>query len=209
MSAALTMSLGTPLVGDTLTALVAYALVVTVIPGSNNLCLLSAGLDFGLRRSGWHLLGILWGTYLVIYFVGMVLGALFVAAPGVQAVLRYAAGFYMLWLASRFWRTDALPVVPGLQPVRFGEAVLLQLGNPRAWLVATAVIVGFVPAGERYLERMLSTALVFCLAALPGTALWAMRGARLHAWMHTPSHLRRLQLGTAATTAAAAFLFWT
>lgn len=209
MSAVLTTSLGTPLAGDTLMALVAYALVVTVIPGSNNLRLLSARLDIGLRRSGWQLLGMLWGTYLMICLVGVVLGALFVAAPSVQAVLRYVAGFYMLWLASRFWRADALPVVPGLQPVRFGEAVLFQLGNPRAWLVATAVIVGFVPAGERYLERMLATALVFCLAALPGIALWAMRGARLHAWMRTPSYLRRLQRGMAAITAAAAFLFWT
>ena len=209
MKATLTASLGTLLAGDTLTALAAYALVVTVMPGLNNLRLLSSGPNFGLRRTGWHLLGMLWGTYLMICLVGVVLGALFMAAPGVQAILRYAAGFYMLWLASRFWRADAFPVVPGLQPVRFGEAVLFQLGNPKAWLVATAVIVGFVPADERYLERMLATALVFCLTALPGIVLWSMHRARLQAWMHTPSHLRRLQHGMAAITTAAAFLFWT
>lgn len=208
MSAALTMYLGTSLPGETLMALVAYTVLVTVIPGLSNLRLLSDRLDFSLRRSGWQLLGMLWGAYLMICLVGVVLGALFMTAPSVQAILRYAAGFYMLWLASRYWRTDALPIVPGLQPVRFGEAVLFQLGNPRAWLVATAVIVGFVPAGERYLERMLATALVFCLAALPGIALWTMRGAGLHAWMRTQSHLRRPQRGMAAITAAAAVLFW-
>lgn len=208
MSAALTTYLGTPLAGGTLTALVAYTLVVTVIPGFNNLRLLSNRFDFGLLRSGLQLLGMLWGDYLVICLVGVVLGALFMVAPGVQTLLRYAAGFYMLWLASRFWRADALPRVPGSQPVRFGEAVLFQLGNPRSWLVAAAVIVGFVPTGERYLERMLVTALVFCLAALPGIALWTMRGAGLNAWMRTQSHLRHPQRGMAAITAAAGVLFW-
>ena len=207
MRAALTASLATPFAADTLTALVAYALVTTLTPGSNTLPL--SGSNSGLRRTGGHLLGLLWGSYLMICLAGVVLGARFVAAPGVQAVLRVATGVYMLWLASRIWRAAALPVVTGLPPVRFGEAVLRQLGNPGAWFVATAVVVGFVPAGERYLERMLATALVFCLATLPGIVLWAMRGARLYAWMRSPSHLRRLQRGMAAITAAAAFLFWT
>lgn len=208
MKTALTTSPGTPLAGDTLTALVAYALVMAVMPGSNRLLLLSADPGFSRRLTGWHLLGRLWGIYLMICLAGVVLGALFVATPGLQAILRYAAGFYMLWLAIRLWRAAALPIMPGFQPVRFGQAVLFQLGNTGAWLVATAVIIGFVPAGERYLERVLTTALVFCLATLPGIALWITRGARLHAWMRSPSNLRRLKRGMTLITAASALLFW-
>ncbi|MEW6120134.1 MAG: LysE family translocator [Pseudomonadota bacterium] len=208
MKPSLTASLGAPLAGDTLLALAAYALATTLAPGPNTLLLLSSGLNYGLRRTGWHLLGILWGTYLAICLAGVGLGALFLAAPGMQTVLRVAAGFYMLWLAYRFWQAAAPQAVQAPRPLRFGEAVLFQLGNPKVWLMAAAAIAGFVPAGAHYLERMLAAALVFCLAAAPGIVLWAAGGTALQARMRTPSHLRRLRRGMALITAAAAGLFW-
>ncbi|MBT9567919.1 MAG: LysE family translocator, partial [Thiobacillus sp.] len=47
---------------ESLLALIAFAFVISVTPGPNNPLLLSSGLNFGLRRTGWHVLGILWGT---------------------------------------------------------------------------------------------------------------------------------------------------
>lgn len=207
MKSAQTPSLGMPLAGDILPVLVACVLT----PGQDRLLLSSSGLNFGLRRSAWHLLGLLWGGYLTICLAAVGLGALFIAVPGLQILLRVAAGFCMLWLGYRLWHApapQAAPTVRALRPLRFGEAVLLQLGNTRSWLVAAALIVGFVPAGERYLEQMLATALVFCLATAPGLVLWTTHGAALQARMRTPSQLRRLQRGMAMITAAAAWLFW-
>ncbi|MCD6707385.1 MAG: LysE family transporter [Thiobacillus sp.] len=208
MKTTLTTSLDAPLASGSLVALVAYTVAMSVTPGPNTLLVLSSSMKFGLYRSGWHLLGILWGIYLMICLAGVILGGLYAAAPGVQAVLRYAAGFYMLWLAARLWRDGAPPVVQVLRPLRFGEAVLLQLGSPNGWLLAIAMIAGFVPAGGQYLERMLTAALVFCLASIPGLVLWATRGAMLQSGMHNRSS-QRLRRCMAAITAATALLFWT
>lgn len=204
MKAAPTPLLEVPLAGGSLLALVVYAVAMAFTPGQNTLHLLSPGGRSGLIRGAGHLLGTLWGIYLMICLAGVLLGALFLAAPGVQGVLRVAAGFYMLWLAIRLWRNAAPPVVQVLRPRRFGEAVLVQLGNAKAWGLAVAVIAGFVPAGGQYLERMLTAALVFCLASLPGLVLWATHGDTMQRAMHS-----RLRRGLATITAATALLFWT
>ncbi|MFN3716376.1 MAG: LysE family translocator [Thiobacillus sp.] len=205
MRAALTMLPDAALAGGPLLALAAYAVAVSVAAGPHTWATLPSGIRPGLHRCGGHLLGLMWGTYLVICLVGVVLGGLFMAAPGAQAVLRVAAGFVLLWVARRLWRNGVPPVVQPRRTPRFGEAVLFQLGNPLAWLVAAGVIVGFVPAGALYLERMLAMALLFCLAALPGVALWALAAGALQRRMRGSPRLRR---GMALIAASASVLFW-
>ncbi len=200
-------SLSSELAGGSLVALVVYAVAISVTPGPNTLLVLSPNMKFGLYRNGWHLLGLLWSTYLMICLAGVVVGGLYAAAPGAQAVLQYAAGFYMLWLAVRLWRDGAPFVVQALRPLRFGEAVLRQLGNPKGWLLAIAIIAGFVPAGEQYLERMLTTALLLCLVSIPGLVLWATRGAMLQNGIHNRLS-QQLRRTAAAIMAAVALLFW-
>lgn len=205
MNAAQTATQVTLFSADTLVALAAFALVVTLVPRSNNL---PAGPNAGLRRAGGHLLGRLWGTYLMICLAGVVLGGLFLAAPDVQPVLRVAAGVYMLWLASRLWHENAPLAVQASQPRRFGEAVLRQLGDSGAWGIAAAVVVGFVPAGEHYPERLLTAALVFSLASLPGLVLRTVRSAGPQDAACARTR-RSLQRGMAAALAVSALVFWT
>ena len=183
-------------------ALVVYAVAMSLTPGPYTPMALPPDMESGLRRSGWHLLGLLWGTYLMICLVGVVLGGVFMAAPGVQPVLRLAAGFCMLWLAVRLWRGGVSPRARARGPLRFGEAVLIQLGHPMAWLAATGVIVGFVPAGALYLERVLAMAGVFCLACLPGMTRWAAavsaQASRSHARQPWRQGAALLVIATAA-----------
>jgi len=193
---------------ESLLALIAFAFVISVTPGPNNLLLLSSGLNFGLRRSGWHVLGILWGTYLMICLVGVGLGALLASVPAVQIALKLAGSLCMLGLARQFWQAGTSQARHALRTLRFGEAVLYQLANPRVWLIATTVIAGFVPAGGHYLENVLATALTFCLAALPGIGIWAASGATLLAWTKDPAGLQRINRGMAVLTAATVPLLW-
>lgn len=205
MSAALITALEASPAGGTVVALSAYAVAISVASGPHTWATLPSGISFGLRCSGWHLIGLLWGTYLMICLVGVVLGGLFMAAPVMQAVLRIAAGLILLWTALRLWRDGVPPVAQPRRTLRFGEAVLFQLGNPKAWLMVTGVIVGFVPAGALYLERMLAMALVFCFAALPGIALWAVDTPALQNQMRGSLCLRH---GMALIAASASLLFW-
>ena len=206
MKATLTTLPDAPFAGGSLIALVIYAVAMSITPGQHTLHILSSGKSFGFIHRVGHLLGMLWGTYLTICLTGVALGGLFAAMPAAQDVLRVTAGFYMLWLAWRLWRNGGLPVTQALRPLRFGEAILQQLGNAKTWLLAIALVAGFVPAGDLYLERLLAVALMFCLAMLPALVLWATRGDVLQSSMSFRLPLRR---GMATVTAAMALLFWT
>jgi threonine/homoserine/homoserine lactone efflux protein len=193
---------------DILWALTAYAFVMTITPGPNNVLLLASGLAFGLRRTCGHLAGVLAGTGLMICLVGAGLGALFVTVPASQTVLKFAGSVYMLWLAYQLWNAAALKTVSARRPIRFFEAAVFQIVNPKVWIMATTVIAAFVPAGEHFAERVVATASVFITVAVPCITLWAGSGSLLRTWIHDPVALRRINRIMAGLAAATLGLFW-
>lgn len=193
---------------DTLWALMTYTVVMTITPGPNNLLLLSAGLNYGLRRTGWHMAGILSGVLLQICVTGAGLGALFALVPELQALLKLTGSLYMLWLARRLWLTGALHAASANRSIGYGEALAFQFMNPKTWIMATTVIAVFVPAGNDYGERVVMAGLIFVGVALPCISLWAASGAGLRAWIQEPVALRRINRSFALLSSATAFLFW-
>lgn len=193
---------------DTLWGLMTYSVVMTITPGPNNLLLLSSGLNFGLRRTGWHMAGILSGVLLQIFIAGAGLGALFVLVPELQTLLKVAGSLYMVWLARRLWRTDTLQAASASRSIGFGEALVFQFVNPKTWIMATTVIAVFVPAGDNYSERVLMAGLVFAGVALPCISVWAASGAGLRACIQESSSLRRINWSLALLSAVTAVLFW-
>jgi threonine/homoserine/homoserine lactone efflux protein len=186
----------------------AYTVVMTITPGPNNVLLLSSGLNFGLRRTGWHLAGIFCGTLLMIGFVGAGLGPLFEQAPGLQTFLKLAGSMYMLWLARQLWNVNALQAAEVARPIRFDEAALFQAINPKVWLMAITVNAAFVPTGEHYAEYVAMAALIFGATAMPCITLWAASGAGLRAWIENPAALRRINRVMAVLAATTVVLFW-
>jgi threonine/homoserine/homoserine lactone efflux protein len=197
-----------PNVLDTLWGLMTYTVVMTITPGPNNILLLSSGLNFGLRRTGWHLAGILSGVWLQICVTGAGLGALFALVPELQILLKLTGSLYMLWLARRLWFTGTLHAASANRSIGYGEALAFQFMNPKTWIMATTVIAVFVPAGTGYSERVVMAGLIFVGVALPCISLWAASGAGLRAWLQEPVALRRINRCLAFLSAVTAFLFW-
>lgn len=193
---------------DVQLALLVYAFVMTITPGPNNVLLLASGLAFGMRRTGWHLAGVIAGTGLMIVLVGAGLGVLFVALPSAQTILKFAGSCYMIWLARQLWHAGTLKTVSAQHPIRFFEAAVFQIVNPKVWLMATTVITAFVPGGEHYAERVVTAALIFVSVAAPCISLWAASGSLLRAWIYNPVALRRVNRVMAGIAAATVLLFW-
>ena len=189
-------------------ALTAYAFVMAITPGPNNVLLLASGLTFGLHRTIWHLAGILIGMVMQIVLVGAGLGVLFAREPVVQVVLKLTGSVYMLWLTRQLWRAGALQSVASTRPIRFHEAATFQFVNPKAWLMATTVIAAFVPPGEHYAERVVMTGFVFAAVALPCISLWAASGGVLRVWVQDPATLQRINRALAVLAATTVILFW-
>ena len=78
-------------------AFVVFGAVMAFTPGPNNIMVLSSGLTYGFRRSLPHISGIAIGVSLMVASVGLGLGAVFLAYPVLQTILKYVGIAYWLW----------------------------------------------------------------------------------------------------------------
>ena len=178
----------------------AFALVMSITPGPNNVMVLNSGLQFGVRRTLPHVLGITVGfaALIAVAFAGV--AALVLLNPAVMTALTLGGGAYMLWLAWRMLRSttaDASPAVtpagipaaePGgaLRPMTFWGAGLFQFANPKGWAAAVAAV-GItsrwpVPPSQALAWLLGVTAIV----NLPSVLVWTAGGALLRRLLGTP-----------------------
>jgi threonine/homoserine/homoserine lactone efflux protein len=83
-----------------LIALIAFGAVMAFTPGPNNIMVLSSGLTYGFRRTLPHIAGIAIGVSFMVAATGLGLGAIFIAWPILQTVLKYAGIAYLIYLAA-------------------------------------------------------------------------------------------------------------
>ena len=119
--------------------LAVFSIVGTGTPGPNNLMLTASGVNFGMRRTLPHLMGVWLGFLLMLGLVCAGLGNIFQTWPWLQTVLKGVGSLYLLYLAWRI--ATAAPVSKAAvgKPISFFEAVLFQYVNPKAWMMAVTI----------------------------------------------------------------------
>jgi threonine/homoserine/homoserine lactone efflux protein len=191
--------------------LVAFAFVMSITPGPNNLMLLNSGVRFGVRRSMPHVLGITvgFGGLLAVAFAGV--AALVLLNPGVMTALTVCCVLYLVWLAWQLLR--ASPVPPSedtgtetdtLQPMSFLGAGLFQFVNPKAWAMAVASvgITAHWPVEPAMgLAWLLAVAM---LVNLPCVMVWMIGGALLRRLLRSHGVRRAFDFAMAALVVATA-----
>lgn len=87
---------------ETFISLSMFSFVTSITPGPNNIMLLASGMNFGLKRTMPHALGVSIGFLVMLIAVGMGVGALIKSSEIVYNILKYLGIAYLLWLA---WKT--------------------------------------------------------------------------------------------------------
>ena len=175
---------------ETFVALSLYSIVASVTPGPNNLMLLASGVNFGIRRTIPHMLGIAIGFTAMVAIVGLGLGAVLDIVPGVMISLRYVALAYTVWLAWKLGTSGSLGMgQAGAQPMGFMSACLFQWVNPKAWVMALTATALYTSA-QGYFLSVLLVAAVFGLIGMPFIAIWAGFGVALRGFLSIPWRLR-------------------
>ena len=188
---------------DTLLALIAFAFVTSVTPGPNNFMLLASGVNFGLVRTLPHMLGIGTGFCSLLLGVGLGLGALLVAFPVLETVLKVAGGSYLLYLAWRIATSRSMGKgeADAARPMRFLEAAAFQWVNPKAWVMAISAMALYTNA-DRPVLSVLLVALVFPVTGFPATSAWAVFGRMLKGWLSDPARLKAFNIAMGLMLAA-------
>ncbi|MGE0499302.1 MAG: LysE family translocator [Rhizobiaceae bacterium] len=176
---------------DALAALALFALVTSVTPGPNNIMLLTSGVNFGFRRTIPHMLGISTGFASLLAGVGLGLGAIITAFPGLHLMLKIAGGAYLLYLAWRIAMSRAIGdrKKENGKPMTLFEAAAFQWINPKAWVMAVTAMAIYTNPERQFLTVAIVT-LVFTLVNLPSVSSWAGFGVALRGFLSEPRRLK-------------------
>ena len=160
-------------------ALVSFYFVMYVTPGPNNAMVLTSGLKFGFAKTIPHMSGITIGHILQLILVCLGLGKIFQIVPEIQQVLKIICAAYLLYLGYKIIGSFSKIKEDNSRPLKFHEAALFQIVNPKAWTISSMAASSFLPKDENLIFSILyiaTIALIICpLSIFP----WAAFGSSI------------------------------
>jgi threonine/homoserine/homoserine lactone efflux protein len=183
---------------NALPAAALFALVTTITPGPNNTMLLASGVNFGLKRTVPHVLGISAGMAILMLAVGLGLAQAFERMPWLYTALEAASIAYLLYLAWKIGTSSSVQMRDGRsRPMRFHEAIAFQWINPKAWMMVLTAATTIHLHASLSLNAALM-ALVLVVIGLPCITMWAAFGMSLRRFLANPRRLRVFNITMAA-----------
>jgi threonine/homoserine/homoserine lactone efflux protein len=122
---------------------------------------------------------------------------------------RWACFAYLLWLALMILRDTRMQPVNGqpvaaAQPMSYFEALMFQLINPKAWMMAVTVVGAFYGnAAPSHLDLTVAALVCFCIGG-PCMLVWTAWGAALDHVLKQPRARRSFGYCMAALVLATA-----
>lgn len=176
-------------------ALLLFVVVTLVTPGPNNAMLMASGLNYGFRRGLPHLFGVALGFGVMVFAVGVGLGALFEAVPLAYIVLKYAGAAYLLYLAWLIATSDPhgeMAEAKG-QPITFLQAAAFQWLNPKGWVMAVGAVSTYAAVASFPVNMLLIAGLFGTLGVL-SSAVWLGFGTGLRRLLRSARAVRALNI---------------
>jgi len=173
-----------------LLSLALFAFVGTLTPGPNNIMLMTSGVNFGLRASVPHLVGVWFGVTLAQMSIGAGFYGLLKAFPWLYAVMHLAALAYLIYLAWRI--ATAANISSGKNaphPLTFVQAAAFQCVNPKVWAVGLAAITTFARA-DHVMADAAVIALTIGFVSVPCLLLWTAFGTVMRQALSTRAAVR-------------------
>ncbi|ROO00808.1 lysine transporter LysE [Pseudomonas moraviensis] len=185
-----------------------FAFVASITPGPTNILVLSHSSRRGLIATLPIIFGACGAAALIVLVVGLGAGETLLRFPRVQQAMAWAGVLWLSWLAWQIFRSPPPsldPNAPQEQGLSVFGAALLQLVNPKVWMMAVAVVSVFVGGGDKTL-RLLVLSLAFLLVSLPCMTLWALLGVGSARLLGSPQAFKRMNAAMAFLLLLSAWL---
>ena len=162
-----------------LIALVSFYFVMYVTPGPNNAMVLTSGLKFGFVKTIPHMSGITIGHITQLVLVCFGLGQIFIIIPEIQNVLKIVCAIYLLYLGYKIIGSFSKIKEDNSRPLKFHEAALFQIVNPKAWTISSMAASGFLPEDGNLIFSIFSIAFVALIVCPLSISPWAAFGSAI------------------------------
>tara|TARA_B100000214_G_scaffold296201_1_gene226064 strand:- start:3128 stop:3727 length:600 start_codon:yes stop_codon:yes gene_type:complete len=160
-------------------ALVTFYFVMYVTPGPNNAMVLTSGLKFGFFKTIPHMSGITIGHVLQLILVCMGLGKIFQIFPQLQNILKIICSFYLLYLGYKIIGSFNKIKEDNSRPLKFYEAALFQIVNPKAWTISSMAASGFLPKDGNLIISIIFIAFIALIICPLSISPWAAFGSAI------------------------------
>ena len=212
-------------------ALAIFMLVNSITPGPNNLMLLHGSIKRGFWACRWHMLGITLGVTIMLWLSYWGMAALVVSFPAVMLIIKVLGTLYLLWLTYQMAKTNFTIIINeallqeqqrqqagesvievkksfGELPLSFGQALLFQWLNPKAWtMTIVAPSLAIFHAGKPWLDNYALLA-ICAIINLLSISCWAAGGHWLRKLVHLPRVMRVIHALIVLMTLYCALTLW-
>ncbi len=164
-----------------------FIAVSSVTPGPNNLMLLSSSMNFGVRRTIPHCLGISAGMGVMIVLMSFGLHWVMQHASWMIDILKVFSLAYLLWLSWKIASIRPAPITvrDEASPFGFWNAVLFQWINPKALVMVISMFSIYIPENiaQPTLLQISAIAIVINLLCI---SIWMFGGTLMRRIFTTP-----------------------
>tara|TARA_B100000614_G_scaffold230748_1_gene224213 strand:+ start:141 stop:740 length:600 start_codon:yes stop_codon:yes gene_type:complete len=158
-------------------ALISFYFVMYVTPGPNNAMVLASGLKFGFLKSIPHMTGITIGHVTQLILVCLGLGKIFQIFPELQNILKILCAIYLIYLGYKIIGSFSKIKDDDSRPLKFYEAALFQIVNPKAWTISSMAASGFLPKDGNLIISILFISCIALIICPISISPWAAFGS--------------------------------
>lgn len=173
-------------------ALLVLATAMSFTPGPNTTLSTALAANHGLKRALPFVCAVPvgWGALLSLCALG--LGALLLAVPLLGWAIKVVGVAYLLWLASKIAHSRQLSEADAARMnVTFWQGAALQFVNIKAWMLALAIVSGWIAGRSDPALRMAVVLPVMLAFAFVSNLAYALAGSLLRDWLSGPEGTAR------------------
>lgn len=181
-------------------AILVFAFSSTITPGPNNIMIMTSGLNYGIKRSVPHLVGICLGFPLMVAAVGLGFSTVFDKFPILHEIIKVLGVAYLLylaWLVASAAPSSLESKEQESKPLTFMQAALFQWINPKAWVMATGAVAAFTSQSTEMLIQVMAISLSFFAVSFPCVGSWLLFGSVLKRFLNQPNYQRMFNVSMA------------
>ena len=171
-----------------LSALLVLATAMSFTPGPNTTLSTALAANRGLRHALPFVFAVPLGWSALLLVCALGLGALLLAAPLLAWAVKLIGVLYLLWLAWKLSQTRQLGEANDANlRVGFWQGVALQFVNIKAWMLALAIVSGWIAGHADPAQRLMVVVPVMMAYAFASNLLYALAGSLLRNWLTGPA----------------------
>ena len=173
-----------------LSALLLLTTAASFTPGPNTTLSTALAANYGLRRAMTFVCAVPVGWGLLFSLCAGGVGALVIAVPALRLAIKVFGVGYLLWLAYKIGMARSLGEADQVRlNVTFTQGVMLQFLNIKAWMLALALVAGWVAGRPDATSRFFLMFPILLVYAFASNLAYAAMGSLLRVWLQQGSRL--------------------